>query len=67
MENKGFDNLEKLTPSEITYQPQTPAVPVVPAAPVAIDGDDSPPAYPQNPAHFEGYGNIGFCNPEQGF
>ena len=59
MENKGFDNLEKLTPSAIVSAPA--------ASPVAIDGDDSPPAYPQNPTHFEGYGNIGFCNPEQGF
>lgn len=28
-------------------------------------GEDAPPAYPQNPANYEGYSNIGVCSPQQ--
>ena len=57
MENKGYQDGADATGAGPGYQQQA----------MAADGDDSPPAYPQNPANFEGYGNIGFCNPEQGF
>lgn len=57
MENKGYqDGGADVTGAGPGYQQQA----------MGADGDDSPPAYPQNPANFEGYGNIGFCNPEQG-